>query len=138
LVDDVWERGEDELVLRWLTTVNDFVQHSHVQISWNNFGSDDEVLELLSDASSSFVFTSLDLVNIEVDESMVGGQVVNDLFSKVKLGAISVLDVAASRSDVDHEWLNVSINFLHGFVEGLVSVDLDQVGGILQERNELL
>jgi len=44
-----------------------------VQISWNNFGSDDEVLELLSDASSSFVFTSLDLVNIEVDESMVGG-----------------------------------------------------------------
>ena len=115
MLNDVWERGKDELVDVWLSTVNDLFEHSNDHLSGDDSVALDHLVHFDTNGGFSLVLISDEAVDIEVDEAVLRGELLGDLLSQdVRVG---------TRSDVDDAWLNVSIDILHSLLETSVSID---------------
>ena len=124
------EAGQDKLVQGLLATVQDLVEHLDSEAGWDVLVLLEELDEFLADGGASVHFSTLELGDVKVDESMVLAEVGSDLLLQARL--------ALASSDVDHAWLDVSVDLADGLVEVLVGADLDEVGVLLQEWHQVL
>jgi len=72
-----------------------------------------------TDGSFSLIFISNESIDIKVDETVIGGELVSNFLTKI---------IAVSPwSDVDGSWFNLSIDFDHGFFGCLLRVDREEI-----------
>lgn len=98
-------------------------------MSWNNLSLLNILLEFFSNIGTSFYFTSGALINIKINETMIVGEIFDD----VMLELVGV----STGSYVDNQWFDFPVNLVHGLVDGLVGAYHLEVGFRLQEWEEL-
>ena len=71
LFNGSWVAAENELLHRFLSTVQDSIQHLGDEFSGRHIAGTDDIAQLSADHGSSFSFTSDALFDIQMDEAML-------------------------------------------------------------------
>ena len=114
MFNGTWEVAQDELVQRLLSAVNYFVQHFYDEVSWWDLGGAHELVELISDVSSSLMLSFDAFFDVKVDKTVLRGQLRGNLLSELCVG---------TGPDMDDKRLNASVDLVHCLVHCLVGID---------------
>ena len=129
LVNLLWEVAKNEFVDRLLTVIDDLVEHLNNHASWNVLVSMKMLNHLKTNNSLSLHLALSKLLDIEVKEA---------LLLKVSDDGVAESLLIVSRSDVDNDWLDMSVDLAHGLLDGLIVRDLLEVCLFFKERKKIL
>ena len=74
VINGIWEVAQDELVERWLTAIDNFLQHSDDKIGGDVLPSCLQLIELNAEVRLPLIISSLNLGNVKIDEVVLCNQ----------------------------------------------------------------
>lgn len=129
LVNNFGKPGQNEFFALLLYVVNDILEHLHNHFVWYYLSSLNYLLKFKANGSLPLILIPYKLFNIKCHKTMFVHQFLSHFFLKFY--------VVSAWPNVDDQWLNMLVDFLHSLLKVLVCVNHLKIGVLLQNGDNL-